>query len=71
MIAAGEFIKRAALFSVTLAVTSPLALPRPMSAQTTVYCVYAGQNYSVGAQLANGQVCSQDGTWTKVKSSQP
>ena len=26
-------------------------------------CTYAGQTYSTGAQLSNGQVCQSNGTW--------
>jgi len=66
-----KFVKKAAILAAVLAFASPLAISRTMHAQGPVYCVYAGLNYSVGAQLANGQVCQNDGTWSKVKVQQP
>lgn len=49
------------------AALATIASPKPKTVYGASTCVYAGQTYSQGAQLDNGQVCQDDGTWSKVK----
>ena len=47
-----------------IAASSPeKALPADVQV-STVTCKYAGEEYSVYAQLPNGQICNPDGTWS-------